>query len=47
LDKIIDISKLTQEEIDAEIQKALDEVAAGRVRSFEDVKDEIEKEYGI
>ena len=47
MDKTIDMSKVTQEKIDAEILKALDEVAAGKVRPFEDVINDIEKEYGI
>ena len=45
--KPIDMNKLTQEEIDAEIQKAIDGVKAGKTRLSKDVFAEIRKEYGI
>lgn len=45
--KPIDMSKLTQEEIDAEIQKAIDGVKDGKTRLSKDVFAEIRKEYGI
>ena len=45
--KIIDMNKLTQEEINTEIQKAIDGVKAGKVRLAKEVFAEIRKKYGI
>ena len=39
----LDISKMTKEELDAEIQKGYDDIAADRVISHEEIK----RKYGV
>lgn len=38
---------LTREELDAELQKGMDSIKAGRVYSMEEVDEILEKEFGI
>ncbi len=38
---------LTDTELDAEIQRGLDDVAAGRTRPFHDFADELKTEFGL
>ena len=42
----LDFSKMTQEEIDAEIQKGLDSARAGRIVPAEQVRTEMERLFG-
>ncbi|MBS4462597.1 type II toxin-antitoxin system RelB/DinJ family antitoxin [Aerococcaceae bacterium zg-B36] len=41
------ISKLSQEDLNIELQKALDSLASGKTYSADEVDDFISKEYGI
>ena len=43
----LDLSKMTQEEIDAELQKGLDDFEAGRVIPAEEVHAEMKRRYGL
>jgi len=43
----LDLSKMTQEEIDAELQKGLDDLEAGRVIPAEEVHAEMKRRYGL
>lgn len=38
---------MTKEEFDREIQKGIDDIDAGRTYSLEEVKAELERDYGI
>ncbi len=42
-----DVSKMTKEEFDAEIQKGLDDINAGRVKSAEAVFEELHRKYNL
>ena len=43
----LDLSKMTKEEIDAELQKGYDDILAGRVVPAEEVHAEMKRRYGI
>ena len=42
-----DMSKLTAQELDAELEKGYQDVLSGRTKSASKVFDEIRKDYGI
>ena len=44
---LINAATLTDTDLDAEIQRGLDDVAAGRTRPFRDVADELKAEFGL
>ena len=44
---LINCATLTDAELDAEIQRGLDDVTAGRTRPFHDVADELKAEFGL
>ena len=44
---LINCATLTDSELDAEIQRGLDDVAAGRTRPFRDFADELKTEFGL
>ena len=46
-EKPIDMSALTKEQLDAELQKGYDDVTAGRTMPAEQVFDAIRKDYGL
>lgn len=43
----LSISSMTKEQFDIEMQKGMDDIAAGRVVSIDAVEDEMRKLYGI
>ena len=43
----LSISSMTKEQFDMEMQKGMDDIAAGRVVSIDAVEDEMRKLYGI
>ncbi len=43
----LDLSKMTKEELDAELQKGYDDILAGRTVPVEQVFDELHRKYGI
>ncbi len=43
----LDMSKMTKEQFDAEIQKGMADIENGRVYSAEEVEDEMHRLYGI
>ena len=45
--KPVDMSSLTKEQLDAELQKGYDDVAAGRTKPAAQVFDAIRKDYGL
>ncbi len=45
--KPLDMSALTQEQLNAELQKGYDDVLAGRTKSADQVFDAIWREYGV
>ena len=45
--KPVDMSSLTKEQLDAELQKGYDDVAAGRTKPGAQVFDAIRKDYGL
>lgn len=45
--KIVDMSKLTPQELDAELEKGYQDVLAGRTEPAGKVFDEIRKDYGL
>ena len=44
---LINCATLTDSELDAEIQRGLDDVAAGRTRPFRDFANELKTEFGL
>ena len=44
---LINCATLTESELDAEIQRGLDDVAAGRTRPFHDFADELKTKFGL
>ncbi len=44
---LVDVSQLTKEELDIELQKGLDDIDAGRVKSAERVFAELNKECNL
>ena len=44
--KPVDLSALTQEQLDAELQKGYDDLLAGKTRPARQVFDEIRRDYG-
>ena len=44
---LINCATLTDSELDAEIQRGLDDVAAGRTRPFRDFTNELKTEFGL
>lgn len=44
---VVDMSKLTAQELDAELQKGYQDVLAGRTKPASKAFDEIRKDYGI
>ena len=45
--KPVDLRKLTQPQLDAELQKGFDDVAAGKTKPVEQVFDSIRKDFGL
>ena len=45
--KVVDMGKLTAQELDQELEKGYQDVLAGRTRPANRVFDEIRKDYGI
>ena len=45
--KIVDMSKRTPQELDAELEKGYQDVLAGRTKPAGKVFDEIRKDYGL
>lgn len=45
--KPVDMTKLTKEQLDAELQKGYDDVLAGRTKPAKQVFDTIRKDYGL
>lgn len=45
--KPVDMSKLTKEQLDAELQQGYDDVLAGRTKPAKQVFDSIRKDYGL
>ena len=45
--KMVDMSKLTAQELDAELEKGYDDVLSGRTKPAGRVFEEIRKDYGI
>ena len=45
--KLVDISKLSEEEINKEIAKGMDDIENGRVYTSEEVENEMRRLYGI
>ncbi|MBQ8508464.1 MAG: hypothetical protein IJ493_00990 [Clostridia bacterium] len=45
--KPVCMRELTDEELEAELQKGLDDIAAGRMISLEELKAEMHREFGI
>lgn len=43
----LDVSKMTKEELDAELQKGYDDILAGRAISAKQVFDDLHRKYGI
>lgn len=43
----LDISQMTKEEIDAEIQKGVDDLKAGRTVTIDDLEREMKELYGV
>jgi DNA-damage-inducible protein J len=43
----VDMTKLTKEQLDAELQKGYDDVLAGRTKPAKQVFDSIRKDYGL
>ncbi len=43
----VDMTKLTKEQLDAELQKGYDDVLAGRTKPAKQVFDTIRKDYGL
>lgn len=46
-EKIVAIGGMTKEEIDAELQKGMDDIKEGRVISIDEVEEEMRRLYGI
>lgn len=45
--RLINAATLADADLDAEIQRGLDDVAAGRTRPFHDFADELKTEFGL
>lgn len=45
--KVVDMSKLTPEEMDAELDKGWQDILAGRTKPAKQVFEELRKDYGI
>ncbi len=45
--RFVDVSALTGEEIDTELEKGFADISAGRTKTAESVFDSIRKEYGL
>lgn len=45
--KLVDMSKLTAQELDAELEKGRDDILAGRTKPASEVFDEIRRDYSI
>ena len=45
--KPVDMSKLTKEQLDAELQKGYDDAIAGRAKPARQIFDSIRKDYGL
>ena len=43
----INASTLTEEQLDAEVARGFDDIAAGRKRSFSQVKNDLTQEFGL
>ena len=43
----VDMSRLTQEQLDAELQKGYDDIQAGRTKPAKQVFDSIRRDYGL
>lgn len=44
---VLDYSAISKEQFDAEVQKGFDDLKAGRVTSSKQVRDEMQRQYGI
>lgn len=44
---VLDMSQLTSEQLDAELEKGFADITAGRTKSAHTVFDEIQKDYGV
>lgn len=45
--QVLDLNKLTKEQLHAELEKGYDDIAAGRAKTASTVFDEIRKNYGV